>query len=91
MYGWDIVCGISKVTFEIPHKISNPYIKICFLYNIEILRALRFKSSYAFLKCPPHPTPTHPPPTTTTPPPPPHPHHPGHLEHKHPVDNEQAI
>ena len=27
--------------------------KIWFLYNIEILRALRFKSSYAFLKCPP--------------------------------------
>ena len=27
MYGWDIVCGISKVPFEIPHKISNPYIE----------------------------------------------------------------
>ena len=27
--------------------------KIRFLYNIGILRALRFKSSYAFLKCPP--------------------------------------
>ena len=27
--------------------------KIWFLYNIEILRALRFKSSYAFLKRPP--------------------------------------
>ena len=27
--------------------------KICFLYNIEILRAHRFKSSYAFLKRPP--------------------------------------
>ena len=27
--------------------------KIWFLYNIEILRALRFKSSYVFLKCPP--------------------------------------
>ena len=27
--------------------------KIWFLYIIEILRALRFKSSYAFLKCPP--------------------------------------
>ena len=29
--------------------------KIWFLYNIEILRALRFKSSYVFLKCPPDP------------------------------------
>ena len=27
--------------------------KIWFLYNIKILRALRFKSSYALLKCPP--------------------------------------
>ena len=28
------------------------YWKIWLLYNIEIVRALRFKSSYAFLKCP---------------------------------------
>ena len=27
MYGQDILCGISKVPFEIPHKISNPYIE----------------------------------------------------------------
>ena len=27
MYGWDILCGISKGTFEIPHKISCPYIE----------------------------------------------------------------
>ena len=25
MYGLDILCGISKGTFEIPHKISYPY------------------------------------------------------------------
>ena len=25
MYGLDILCGISKVPFEIPHKISYPY------------------------------------------------------------------
>ena len=43
MYGQDILCGISKGTFEIPHKISHPYIE--FVYNIEILRALGFKSS----------------------------------------------
>ena len=27
MYGKDILCGISKVPFEIPHKKSNPYIE----------------------------------------------------------------
>ena len=32
MYGYDILCGISKVPFEIPHKISNPYIERCAIY-----------------------------------------------------------
>ena len=27
MYGYDILCGNSKVHFEIPHKISYPYIE----------------------------------------------------------------
>ena len=27
MYGQDILCGISKVPFEIPHKIAYPYIE----------------------------------------------------------------
>ena len=27
MYGYDILCGISKVPFEIPHEISYPYIE----------------------------------------------------------------
>ena len=27
MYAWDILCGISKGTFEFPHKISHPYIE----------------------------------------------------------------
>ena len=27
MYGRDILCVISKVPFEIPHKISRPYIE----------------------------------------------------------------
>ena len=27
MYGQDILCGIWKGSFEIPHKISNPYIE----------------------------------------------------------------
>ena len=29
MYGSDILCGISKGTFEIPHKISYSYIERC--------------------------------------------------------------
>ena len=27
MYGLDVLCEISKATFEIPHKISYPYIE----------------------------------------------------------------
>ena len=27
MYGYDILCDISKGTFEIPRKISYPYIE----------------------------------------------------------------
>ena len=50
-------CGISNGTFEIPHKISYPYIenilpihwRIWCLYNIECWRGLIFKSSYMFL------------------------------------------
>ena len=33
MYGLDILCGISKGTFEIPHKISYPYIERYFFYE----------------------------------------------------------
>ena len=29
MYGQNILCGISKGTFEIPHKKSYPYIERC--------------------------------------------------------------
>ena len=37
MYGWDILCGISKVPFEIPHKISYPYIERYVFYSqVEI-------------------------------------------------------
>ena len=43
----------QKGTFKNPHKILYTYIeRYDFLYNIEILRALRFKSSWVFLKCP---------------------------------------
>ena len=33
MYGQDILYGISKVPFEIPHKISYPYIERCVVYR----------------------------------------------------------
>ena len=33
MYGFDILCGISEVPFEIPHKISYPYIDRCIFYS----------------------------------------------------------
>ena len=33
MYGKDILCGISKGTFEIPYKISCPYIERCNFYT----------------------------------------------------------
>ena len=37
MYGQDILCGISKVPFEIPHKTSYPYIERCAFHSeIEI-------------------------------------------------------
>ena len=40
MYVLDILCGISKGTFDIPHKISYPY--------IERYVFLIFKSSYSW-------------------------------------------
>ena len=49
MYGHDILCVISTGTFEIPHKYLT---KTRFIYVVEKLRALRFKSSYMFLKRP---------------------------------------
>ena len=39
MYGYDILCGISKGTFEISHKISYPYIDLDFIHR------WKFKSS----------------------------------------------
>ena len=36
MYGLNIFCGILKVPFESPHKISYPYNeRYNFLYNIK--------------------------------------------------------
>ena len=60
MYGLDILCGTSKGTFEIPHKLSYPYIpfeiphKISYPYTERydlMMLKIRFTSSYAFFKC----------------------------------------
>ena len=60
MYEYVILSGISKVPFRNSKQNILPiHWKIQILYNIEILRALRFKSSYAFFKCPPDRNCTH--------------------------------
>ena len=54
------VWNFKSTLWNSAQNILTIYWKIWFLNNIEILRALRFKSSYAFLKRPwhtPHPTP----------------------------------
>ena len=54
MDGQDFFSGISKGTFEIPLKISDPYIeRYDFTQKVEIVEDLRFRSSYAILKHPP--------------------------------------
>ena len=46
MYGCDILNGISKGTFEIAHTIYlTNTLKDTFVTQIQILRAVRFKSS----------------------------------------------
>ena len=52
MYGLDILCGISKSTFDIPRKINYPYTDNVILLTDDNFRSLRFKSSYVFVKCP---------------------------------------
>ena len=39
MHGFDILCGISKVPFEIPLKLSQPYNERCRFYELLDLRA----------------------------------------------------
>ena len=56
MHWQDILCGLSKASLEIPHKISYRYIgrKICILLICENLRALRFRGScFGVLEMPP--------------------------------------
>ena len=43
---------IQRVSFEIPRRISRPYIERCDFYSVEHLIAPRFTSSCAFLRCP---------------------------------------
>ena len=39
--GKDILCGISKGTFEIPHRLSYPYIERCGFYSqVKILELI---------------------------------------------------
>ena len=41
MFGPYVLCGISKVPFEIPHKISYPYIERCSFYlDVQIQELL---------------------------------------------------
>ena len=42
---WDILCGILKVPFQIPHKICDPiHWKMCILLKCKSLGTLRFNS-----------------------------------------------
>ena len=53
MYGQDILCGISKVTFEISHKNILPaHSNMWILYMDEILRVLSFRLSLCMKHCP---------------------------------------
>ena len=54
MYGYDILCGILKGTFKIPHKISYPYIERCRFYShVKIWELLDLRAHKCFLKRPP--------------------------------------
>ena len=53
MYGQDILCGISKGTFEIPHKISHPYIERCGFYSpAKIQELLDLRAEKCFWNAP---------------------------------------
>ena len=63
MYGWDILCGISKVPFEIPHKISYPYIeRYDFYTTLKFQELLDLRAHTRFWNAPPPPPPPPPPP-----------------------------
>ena len=53
MYGRDILCGISNCTFEIPHKISYPYIKRGNFYTaLKFYELLDFRARKSFWNAP---------------------------------------
>ena len=53
MYGYDILCGISKVPFEIPHKISYPYIERCDFYTtLKLYELLDLRAHMRFWNAP---------------------------------------
>ena len=55
MHVWHILCGISKVPFKIPPKISYPYIERCLFHSHgENLSVFRFKSISDFEMPTPH-------------------------------------
>ena len=53
MYGQDILCGISNGTFQIPHKISYPYIERCGFYSqVKIEELLDLRAQKCFWNIP---------------------------------------
>ena len=53
MYGQDILCGISKVPFEIPHKISYPYIeRYDFYTTLKFSELLELRAHMRFWNAP---------------------------------------
>ena len=53
MYGKDILGGISKVPFEIPHKIFYPYIERWWFYTIlNISELLDLRAHKCFWNAP---------------------------------------
>ena len=55
MYGLDILCGISKVPFEIPHLISYPYIeRYDFYVTLKFLELLDLRAHMRFVNLPGH-------------------------------------
>ena len=53
MYEYDILCGISKDTFEIPHNISYTYIERCRFYSqVKISELLELRAHKCFWNAP---------------------------------------
>ena len=60
MYGYDILCEIWKVPFEIPHKISYPYIeRYDFYTTLKCYELLDSRAHMCFWNTPGHQQPWH--------------------------------